>query len=205
MSDLPLPSRIPPRGSVDQKFESTIQYKVNPRRNYMSEIDAELPPWQPDAYESSQVLNPGAAYSANGGPRLAVDHINQREYELPQFKYVRALNPAGKVMPLIISTCRPGPEFPNGDDRLGTEYRVIGEKRKKGWLVLERGESWAGREGDDYLAWCFAVKDLRKAINAHHESVDQKDHESKLLSAMRTQSEMISQAVVNAQRQGKAE
>jgi len=164
-----------------------LDYTVDPSRDYMTEIDIATPPWQPDHYSKHESLAPGAAYSDNRGPRIVADRYGT-EYHLPHTKYVRALSPAGNIQPLIISTCRPNPEHPDGDDGLGTDARVMAEKQRKGWLILEPDATYAGKEGDDYLAWCMAVQQHRRAIHCKHEEKAAADHENKMVKALQAQS-----------------
>lgn len=218
-----LSERLPTRGNVDRRTEMNLPCEPDPRRNYSAEIDQLCPPWGPDIYKEHETLEPGCAYSDNSGPRLVVDHRAMREYSLPHFRYVRALNPAGSVVPLIVSTVRPTPEFANGEDGLGTEHRVIGEKQKKGWLVLEPNAAemgYAGRSGDEYYAWVMAVRDYRMQVNQYHEDQDKQDYQSKMLSAMKEQGKVqaeqtstmvaqiagaIGQSVANAMVQAQAD
>jgi hypothetical protein len=189
-------TKLPPRGYVDKKAESKIRFEVDPSRDYMADVDALLPSWRPENYKPSD-LHAGCAFSENTGPNILVDYERGAEYALPHTKYVRAMSPSGHILPLSVSTCRPTPERPDGDDGLGTYDRVIGEKQRRGWRILEGDSTFEGRTGEEYLAWCLAVRDHRMAINAAYEAADAASHESKLLAATKAQAKENQNMVQN--------
>lgn len=171
------------RGYVRVDIESKLDYKVEPGRNYRAEIDREVPAWR----EAPSMTVPGSSATfhdpndpVGGKPNLMFNPTTGKEWAMPHYKYVRAIHPNGNIQPLIVSSCRPGPTAPGGDDQLGTEDRVIGQKRReKGWLVLEEGSEYNGRTGDEYLAWAFAVAEWRKVNYNLNEAADRVEHQSK--------------------------
>lgn len=182
-----LPEKLPPRGYVDRKSEGKLPFKVDESRDYMAEIDKACPPWRPSPYSKSDVLSSSAAFSDNTGPNVFVDMDAGAEYSTPHNRFVRAINPQGHIVSLLVSTCRPSPERPDGDDGLGTYDRVIAEKMRRGWRILEPESSFEGRYGAEYLAWCLEVQKFRKAINDAREQEDQNAYESKQLAATKAQ------------------
>ena len=184
------------RGVVDRNAEARLPYKVEPGRDYLAEVSESVPPWRPMAYQTHSVLSPGAAFSdeMKGQPKEALSPSGV-PIVVPQKKYVRALDPAGNVMSLIVSSCRPSPEKPDGDDGLGTTDRILSEKKKSGWLILEPDQEYGGRVGPDYLAWAMAVREFRVKKNLALEEQDRAEHESKTLAAIREQTRANSEMV----------
>ena len=173
---------------VDRRAEAALGYTVDPARNYWLEIDRDCPPWQPGGYQRSE-LQPGAALDDNSKQREAISATGQ-VYQLPHYRYVRALNPQGEFQALIVSTARPSPEHPDGDDGISSATRIMGEKVRRGWLIVERGpeaETWmqaGGRVGDEYLAWIYAVRDHRRRLHLQEEQRGKAEYE---LQAVRLQ------------------
>ena len=147
----------------DWATELRLSYTVDPNRDYAAEVDYELPAWSPEPYETSTAAG-GCAFSNNTEQRSLFDSKRQHQWMLPQFLYRRAVSPTGQITALIVSTCRPSPENPDGSDGIGSEFRIRGDKQQRGWLVVEPGESFAGLEGDRFMAWAFAVRDHRRKI-----------------------------------------
>lgn len=139
--------------------ELALSYEVEAGRSYRLEIDTAVPPWRPEQTEEHRTsLNrhDAAQLSDNCGPLVLFDAARDYEYRLPHFRYARAISPQGSVTPVSISTVR------GGDDGIGTEFRVRQTKQQRGFLFVEPGDSFAGLEGDRYLAWCLAVADYRR-------------------------------------------
>ena len=154
--------------------EISIKYRVDPSKDYFVEVDRMQPAWVP---ENTQVIQgSGAALSDRTGPREVVIGTVGRKKQIrtiPYVKYVRAIDPAGNLCCFSVSTCRQTPERPDGDDGLGTYMRIISEKSKIGWLVLERDPAtwnpYSGKQGQDYIAWALAVSELRKRLHAMYQ------------------------------------
>lgn len=146
--------------------EYKLAFEVDPKRDYMAEVDAFVPPWTADRFKevdgssaawtelsvSEAVIRDTPRYVVSGNDLVAVPHM----------RYERAIDPSGFICAVMISTTRPGPGRMHGFDGLGTESRVRSEKQNMGWLWLERGASHRGRTGAEYFAWAMAVKDKRQ-------------------------------------------
>ncbi|HYF01273.1 MAG TPA: hypothetical protein VEJ18_20285 [Planctomycetota bacterium] len=155
------------------KEERDLKFDFDPSRNYMADVDALQPPWFLPPYQTAREA-PGAAMSNETTPRMVGRGRNLKG--VPAFLYVRAIDPAGNLVQLTVSTCRPSPEYPGGDDGIGTMARVIAEKSAKGWLIVEPGPQFAnpysGKIGNEYVAWALAVMQLRQKRHAAKEATE---------------------------------
>lgn len=175
--------------TVDRGAEAALPYGDDPGRDFAAELDRLMPRWTVAPYATHPTLNPGTAYADHerNHPREVIDPIHGTVHNTPFKRYIRALDPAGNICSLIVSSVRPTPEFPDGDDGIGTEQRVVSAKMRSGWLILEPGHesaSFGGRQGRDYLAWAFAVRDFRRARHAEHMKQENDSFKSQLLQAL---------------------
>jgi hypothetical protein len=139
----------------------------------MADLDHRQPPWR-SVFGTDREAG-GAAFSDITTPiELKVGKKQTRT--IPQFRYVRAVDPAGNVVALSVSSCRASPEFPDGEDRIGTRARVIETKHRRGWIVVDLDDP-ASRcpqsrfmLGQQYVAWALAVGAVRHEAHAKHEA-----------------------------------
>lgn len=167
--------------------ERRLSYSFDPARDYYAEIDTMQPPWVPPAAKYLEGSYPSsAAFSDASGPReLRVIEKDprtgrnvRRTRTMPHKRYVRAIDPQGNLCSLIVSTCRPDRDKPNGDDGLETASRVIARKSRIGWVVVERDEDthnpFSGKTGQDYAAWALAVMAYRRRIYSEWLQIEQR-------------------------------
>lgn len=176
----------------DFSYELNLSYTVDPRRDYRDEVNAAHPPWTPAPYQTDAVA-PSAALADQPpkSPREVYDHKRRRTYVTSHIKTERALDPNGLICPVHVSSARPTPDSPGGDDGIGTYHRVRGEKQNSGWLFLEPGDAFMGRSGDEYLAWVFAVRDVRKARYEAEQAANDAEHQSKVVQLLKQQANMV--------------
>lgn len=166
--------------------EKALTFEFDPTHDYFADVDKIVPPYRLPGYQTHS-LQGGAAFENSSGVReVAVGP--QKTQRMPFIRYVRAVDPAGGIMPLSISTCRPSPEYPEGLDGFHMD-RVLADKRRKGWLILERDEisPYAGKVGQPYCAWALAVAKKREA--AHAKKMDE-DAQTWMSAAQRKSIEM---------------
>lgn len=177
---------------IDREYEAQLDYRVDPSRDYFAEISAEVPPWNPGGYSVSD-LKPGAALAEQqrGVGREVFDQRSRRTHVVPFNRYLRYLAPDGRIRPVTVSSARPTPESPNGDDGVGTDMRKHAEKLRSGWLLMEAEGTYGGRTGLDYLAWAFAVREHRIEEHNRREAAERADHESRQVAEMRRQTEAM--------------
>lgn len=170
--------------------ELKLQFTVDPSRDYRAEIELELPSWEPEPYERAAVSG-GAALNDNTAQREKYDARRRKFWQLGHLKYIHALDPAGNICAMTISSCRPGPGHEDGDDRCGTESRVKHEKMQRGWLPLDADGSFGGFEGQRYLAWVLdAVRPYRRAKYEADQRKQSAEFADRNAAAQREQSRM---------------
>lgn len=150
-----------------------IQFDFDERRDYAKELDAIQPPWR--GVWAPNPESKGASFSNTTTP-IEMKVGKKQTRTIPQFRYVRAVDPAGNIVPLSVSTCRPSPEFPDGNDRIGTRARVIESKHRRGWIIIDLDDQ-ASRcpeskymLGPQYIAWALAVSASRKQRHTKYEN-----------------------------------
>jgi len=162
--------------------EHELSFDFDPRRDYAAEIDGMLRPWTPPTVKILDNHPISAAFSetvlreyrekvvstvmVDGKPKKTTRVVVKG---VPHIKSFRAVDPAGNLSYVTVSTCRIDRDHPTGDDGLGTDSRVVGMKQKRGWLFIEQEHPQAKHAGKEYLAWCLAVSQYRKQIHAAHE------------------------------------
>ncbi len=122
-------------------------------------IDVLVPPWmeQPTilsdygAYCTPETMN---AREREVGMREGIYVVYGQEYYLPQRpfvmpfqRYIRAMDAAGNVCPLSISTFRHGTEPDQIEGQLKYQSYVETVKPRRGWLICEHG-GWQKMPGD---------------------------------------------------------
>ncbi len=97
------------------------------------------------------------------GPRAILDELG-RECVLPYQRYMRAIDPAGNLVPLVVSTNR----VTHTD---GTNYEtVVRQKQRRkigGWLFID--EPPYGRELAEWQEWCAAEAAQRRSAHLAYE------------------------------------
>lgn len=179
------------------KTERDLSFEFKRDVDYFAKFDALMPKWENRRYETANLpnLSGTALFTAKGAPEVKI--AKRRTVTTSLRMYVRAIDPAGNLCPLHISTVTPSPEYPDGHDKLGTPQRVVTEKSRKGWLVVENVDTFwstfAGRRGQEYAAWCWAVMAHRKAKHAAHELAERPQHMGFLEKQMKQQTEAMRQ------------
>lgn len=164
----------------DFSDELRIQPKNDKRdyQDYLRQVDECLPAWQPAPFERHDVAASAALADQDPKTPRQVSDASGKVFTIPHNKYIRGLDKNGHIHPVHVSTTRPGPGREHGDDEIGTESRVRGEKQKDhGWLWMEPGESFRGFSGKEYMAWCFAVQAERK--KAYEKTQEEYSHNFK--------------------------
>lgn len=186
------------------KTERDLEFEFKPNVDYWKKFDAMLPAWTVRPYVERQDSS-AAFFTTKGAPEVKVGRRRTQVVSLR--KYVRAIDPAGNLCQLTVSTVPPSPEFRNGDDNIGTQARVIAQKSRRGWIVVENEVTcwnvYAGKSGQQYAAWALAVMAYRKAKHAAHQ-VEERKHSmtfieqeaKKQTEAMRSMGTEIARAVV---------
>jgi hypothetical protein len=182
----------------DRKYDYHEELKLepisDPSRDLRAERDYEIPPWTPENFTSDHSA-PGAAFSDNTGPRELYDARRRHTFLTPHFRSIRSLDPAGNITYLVVSTCRPTSANNNGDDGLGSEYRIRALKSGLGWLHMEDDDNFAGKEGDAYFRWLFAVRDFRRARYEADQRRQSAEFADRNAAAQREQSRMAMDAI----------
>ncbi len=148
-------------------------------------IDDTVPPWRPD--HNTEITKDGAhitPYGVDCGPRTMTRGEGSRysrfEFVMPFQRYIRAIDPAGNIMPLTVCSCR------NEQDQLGEggdpqfAERMIGIKRSQGWLIAER--EYAHKEGktaEEYGAFLAGEIKNRRGKWELFQADERKAYESK--------------------------
>lgn len=154
--------------------ERDLDFAFDPAVDYFASVDAMMPPWRPPSYATL----PGsvAALTASAGLQ---EHRTGRVVKIvSRRRYVRAIDPAGRLRQLKVSTVPTTPSHPDGNDRIGTMQRVVAEKSQRGWLIVERDPAtwspYSGRRGQEYCAWALAVGEWRRKVHEEHEKEEAK-------------------------------
>ncbi len=180
-------------------------------------IEWYVPEWTLPEYKEDRHFNGGAVAGAaffstkkeeRGGsrPRESIADASAKPVDVvtdtrirrsPSMKYIRAVDPQGNIVPLVVSTVNASPDFPGGDDGLGTDQRVRAEKQRRGWLILEKGQyGYNGTTGLAYLQWALAVADDRRKRHLEWE----KSEREALMSRAEKQSLALQEKQVDAQK-----
>ena len=192
--------------------EKRLSYEFDPSKDYHAVVDSLSVPWVPPAVKYVESAYPtSAAFSDASGTRevkmVARDGTTGRKTRRtmvqPHKRYVRAIDPAGDLCSLIVSTCRPDRDKPSGDDGLETAARVIARKNRLGWLILERDEDmqnpFAAKIGQDYIAWALAVMAHRKKSHGAWLREDQtvwySEQKARAIETARLQGEAMGEAL----------
>jgi hypothetical protein len=181
--------------------ERDLSFEFKPGVNYFAKFDEILPSWKLEhgPYETKDGSH--AAFSDAVGPIEM--YTDEREtLTISYRRYVRAIDPAGNLCQLIISSVRPSPFYPKGEDRVGTMMRVVATKSRRGWLVVEPvSDFWspyAGKQGQEYAAWCWAVMEYRQKRHAAYEANEAMAFMSRAEKAAEKQGEAMAKALGGA-------
>lgn len=174
--------------TAGDKSERDLPYEFDPSVDYFAKFDEFVPKWQAIGYE--KVNGSLGAFSESVGP-AEVKVAPRTTRVMPYMRYVRAIDPAGNVCPLSVSSVRPSPAFPDGHDKCGTLNRVIAEKNAAGWLIVENSQlmwsPYSGKAGQQYAAWALAVMKYRLVKHAEHEASEAKAFQSRAEKAANAQ------------------
>lgn len=157
--------------------------------DWFAEIDRRLPPWHAQRttqYGTNTGLTPEPNTKAaegwapedvaTGTRTIMVGYVENLldvvdkgvdpseviyEITMPYQPYVRAINPAGQLVPLLVSQTREE----SGIYETGHGDRIKAAKRRLGWLIAERNEEHGGRTGQDYGRLIF--EEMAKRQVAH--------------------------------------
>jgi hypothetical protein len=189
-----------PLANDDSKTERDLPFEYTPGVDYFKKFDALLPPWRPAQYE--KVAASDAAWTENGGGPVEV-RVGRRETRtLSHRRYARAIAPDGSLRQVTISTVRPTPKFPDGLDACMTHARFPAKKSALGFLFVENEpifwSPFAGRRGQEYAAWAWAVMEYRKAHHAEYEAKEAKAYMSNAERATEKQTDVIAKALTAA-------
>lgn len=162
----------------------------DPDHDYMKDVDAMQPGWRGLGATGASFMPRGtvpsaAAFSDVGGPHEVVQvakiptgdvdkkgrpkvRTARMNHMLPHKPFVRWIDLAGNLAPLIVSSVRPDAENPTGMD--GTAIQKINAKQRRGGIVVE-GDTyrtpWAPNYvGNQYVYWALEVMKYRKALHA---------------------------------------
>jgi hypothetical protein len=187
-----------PLAEDKSKTERDLSFEFDPRVNYFAKFDAILPAWKLEHGPYKAVDGSHAAFSDAVGP-IEMYTDERTEITLSYRRYVRAIDPAGNLCQLVVSSVRPSPAYPKGEDKCGTMMRVISTKSRRGWLVVEAvpewWSPWANRTGQEYAAWCWAVMEYRKARHAAYEANEAKAFMTRTERAAEKQGEALARAL----------
>src|SRR5687767_8009476 len=150
--------------------ERELPFEFKQGEDYFSKFDAILPKWTLFPYED--VKGSECAFSDATG--AAEVRIAPRTTRVVSYRrYVRAIDPAGNLCQLIVSTVRPSPYYKDGNDKCGTLNRVVAAKNQAGWIIVENNpmfwNPYSGKAGQQYAAWALAVMAHRQKMHAAHE------------------------------------
>ncbi|HAM54421.1 MAG TPA: hypothetical protein DCQ64_03045 [Candidatus Rokubacteria bacterium] len=109
-------------------------------------------------------------------------YLPRRQFVMPFQNYLRALDPAGNLGPLTISTNRV-----DADDGCGTRDRTIAIKRRAGWWIAEPLMDHNGRDADTYGRALFLEMAKRRADHGAKMALADKENESRLERAFKEQ------------------
>ena len=168
--------------------EKALEYECKPGVDYFAEFYAIHPQWVvPPAKYLDGDHPSNAAFFDIAGPRefrtTVKDPVTKKNVRqtkgMGYERYFVAVDPAGSICPMIVSTIGPDRQHPSGDDGLQTAARTVAIKSQRGWLVVERypdcWNAFSGKVGQDYAAWCMAVSKYRKAKHAAHQKQEQEE------------------------------
>lgn len=172
----------------------------DPHHDYMKDVDAIQPGWRgpqgaqympmgsalPSAAAFSNITGPNEVVQVSKIPTGEVDkkgrpkvRTSRVHHQLPHKPFVRWIDLAGNLGPLIVSSVRPDAENPTGMD--GTATSKIDKKQRRGGIVVE-GDAyrtpWApGYTGNEYVYWALQVQKHRKQLHAAHTKTEQTEWE----------------------------
>jgi hypothetical protein len=164
--------------------EWKLQPDYDPSVDYWAKIQAIHPAWIPPTVEWRHEAT-DAAISPEHSTRDVVTREKDAKGRMRSVRrvmghvrYVRAIDVAGNLGPLSISTIRPDKKHQHGFDGILTEQILLAKKMRRGWIVVEKGfeDYWVGpfAQGDSnrYAAWALAVMRERKKLHAEYEKVE---------------------------------
>ena len=189
-----------PLAEDEGKTERDLPFEIRPGVDYFAKFDEIMPPWQPAAYE--RLPSSAAAWTEEAGGPIEVRMARRRILTLSHRRYARAIHPDGGLRQLIISTVRATPAFPDGFDACATQHRFTSKKWSRGWIPVENWDwiwtPFAGRRGQEYAAWAWAVMEYRQKRHSAYEAEGYRAFESRQEKATNKQTEVIAKALAAA-------
>lgn len=186
-----------PLAEDENKTERDLPFECTPGVDYFAKFDALLPAWRPAAYD--KVQSSDAAWTETGGGPVVVKVGRRETRTLSHRRYARAIAPDGSLRQVTISTVRPTPAYPDGLDACMTHARFPAKKSALGFIFVENEpilwSPFAGRRGQEYAAWSWAVMEYRKRKHAEYEAKEAKAFMSKAELAAEKQADALTKAL----------
>lgn len=146
------------------------------------DFDQMLPLWRPDPYALAEYSADGKSITPFDKPNGPISVVVEdedgglAECVLPHARYLRAVDPAGNVVPVVASTNRV-----DVHDGTGYEDKVKRVKRAQGWLFLDDppygldGQAWA-----DHVDQAIEQRRAKHAVLEQRRGTNYKTHQQAL-------------------------
>lgn len=192
-----LKKKFPREDLADNPYtERDLPFEFKRDVDYFALFDPILPAYQVVPYETEKGSQ--AAFSNATGP-VEVKVGKRQTRSVSYIRYVRAIDPAGNLCQLKVSTCRPSPANKDGYDSSGTFNRVVAVKNAKGWIIVERDRrTWnldSGKQDQEYAAWALAVMAYRQKRHAAYQALEARAFMSRAERAAEKQGEVFAAAI----------
>lgn len=143
-----------------------VKYEFKPGVDYWQKIEAQCPAWIPPV----TVDYGGAACTREDESTTVREYLinhdgKQVAWVMPFQEYIPAVDPAGNVVPLTVTTCRK-PE----DDETGFRDIIQARKKRQGWFIGTRDQEFQGLTGQEYAAFLCQVSEDRKTQHADRQA-----------------------------------
>lgn len=113
-----------------------------------------------------------------------------REFDMPFYPYVRAVDPAGNLVTLLVSTTRDE----KSAEEIGYRNTIISRKKSTGWLIAELDQEHNGRVGQEHLRYCLSEMIHRRRMHAEKMAADAVVHQSRMERALESQGDKMAAA-----------
>lgn len=171
-----------------------FSFEVDSSKDYFAEIDRTVPAWimgaTVDLTGKAMIsdIEKGANSLRTMNVRLPNGSVT--EFTMPWQRYLRAIDPAGNLSCLTVTTC----QKPD-DDETGFEDKIKAIKKRAGWFIAERGEEYNGLLDQEYGAFVLALAKHRAAAHAEAQAEQEKtwatDMEKQFAAQSERQSDML--------------